>query len=120
MQESGGGAQEAEAAASPAAVRHHRRFPLTDVTLDGKSVGAATVDVWQDAAGASFWSARILMTPVDGMSSGALVGWTRDGRGLQGRVSLGAQAAGARSRGQVLVEWHGVGPLLESETVRQR
>ena len=114
MHDDGGVTREIESLAH-AVVRHHRRFALTDVTIDGGGVGGATVDAWQDETGAACWSARILMPLAHGQSSGNLVGVTRDGRIVRGRVSLGAQASGPRSR-SVLAEWHGVGPLVEGST----
>jgi hypothetical protein len=104
----------------PPLVRNHRRFALSDVTFDGQSVGGATIDVWQNAAGADCWSARVLMTLDEGHSAGALSGRTRDGRIVRGRVSLGGSGAGPRTRGAVLVEWHGVSPLRAVDAAAER
>ena len=95
----------------PQVVRNHRRFALSEVTFDGDSVGGATIDTWQNATGAACWSARVLMPLADGQTAGALTGRTRDGRFVRGRVSLGGSGAGPRTRGAVLVEWHGVSSL---------
>lgn len=95
----------------PPTIRNHRRFALSEVTFDGASVGGATIDAWQNAAGAACWSARVLMILSEGQTAGALSGRTRDGRVVRGLVSLGGSGAGPRTRGAVLVEWHGVSPL---------
>lgn len=92
-------------------IRNHRRFALVDVTFDGDPVGGATIDEWQNAAGADCWSARVLMVPADGLAGGALAGRTRDGRLLRGRVARGVTGPAPRPRGASLVEWHGVDVL---------
>ena len=94
-------------------IRNHRRFALSDVTFEGEPVGGATIDAWQNASGASCWSARVLMPPRDMPATGSLQGSTRDGRRLRGRVVLSGPGPGPRPRAAVLVEWHGVGPLLD-------
>lgn len=98
-------------AAIPRVIRNHRRFALTDVTFDGDPVGGATIDAWQNAAGADCWSARVLMVPTDGLAAGALAGRTRDGRLLRGRVARGATGPAPKARGASLVEWHGMNAL---------
>jgi hypothetical protein len=97
--------------AMPRIIRNHRRFALSEVTLDGDPVGGATIDAWQNAAGADFWSARVLMVPTDERAVGALAGRTRDGRVLRGRVERGATGPAPKPRGAALIEWHGVGVL---------
>jgi hypothetical protein len=92
-------------------IRNHRRFALNDVTFDGEPVGGATIDAWQNAAGADCWLARVLMVPSDSRTSGALAGRTRDGRLIGGRVERGATGPSPRARGAALIEWHGVGRL---------
>jgi hypothetical protein len=101
----------AAGAALPRVIRNHRRFALSEVTFDGDPVGGATIDVWQNAAGADCWSARVLMVPTNLRAGGALAGRTRDGRLLRGRVALGETAPAPRSRGAALIEWHGIDPL---------
>jgi hypothetical protein len=98
-------------AAIPRVIRNHRRFALSDVTFDGDPVGGATIDAWQNAAGADCWLARVLMVPTDVPAAGALAGRTRDGRLLSGRVTRGATGPAPRPRGAALIEWHGVGAL---------
>ena len=100
-----------DAGGEPPVIRNHRRFALSEVTFDGETVGGATIDAWQNAAGAACWSARVLMPLADDQRSGTLTGRTRDGRIVSGNVSLGGSGAGPRTRGAVLVEWHGVSPL---------
>jgi len=97
--------------AIPRVIRNHRRFALSEVTFDGEPVGGATIDTWENAAGAVFWAARVLMAPRDVPASGALAGRMRDGRIVGGRVALSGPGPGPRPRGAVLVEWHGVSPL---------
>jgi hypothetical protein len=60
------------------------------------------------------------MTLSEGCSTGALAGRTRDGRTVSGQVSLGGSGAGPTTRGAVLVEWHGVSPLLVVDEVAPR
>ena len=97
-------------AAAPA-IRHHRRFALTDVTLEGQPVSGATVDVWQDATGGTCWSARVLMTPGVMPEGGVLAGRSRERGTLRGPVALVGPGPALRARRSVLVEWRGVGPL---------
>jgi hypothetical protein len=97
--------------AVPRRIRNHRRFALSEVTFDGDPVGGATIDAWQDAAGADCWLARVLMVPTDVRVVGALAGRTRDGRLLRGRVARGATRPAPRPRGAALIEWHGIGVL---------
>jgi hypothetical protein len=101
----------AAGAAVPRVIRNHQRFALSDVTFDGDPVGGATIDAWQDAAGADCWLARVLMVPTDVRAAGALAGRTRDGRVLRGRVARGATGPAPRPRGAALIEWHGIGAL---------
>jgi hypothetical protein len=95
----------------PRVIRNHHRFALSDVTFDGVPVGGATIDAWQIATGEDRWSARVLMSPKDVPSAGLLAGKTRDGRRLEGRVSLVGPGPAPATRGSVLVEWHGVSEL---------
>ena len=98
-------------AAAPT-IRNHRRFALTEVTLEDQPVGGATVDIWQDATGTSCWSARVLMRAQDMPQDGMLAGKTRDGGVLRGSVALIGPGPGVGgSRGPVLMEWRGVGAL---------
>jgi hypothetical protein len=92
-------------------IRNHRRFALVDVTFDDDPVGGATIDAWQNGAGADCWSARVLMVATNVRTVGALAGRTRDGRLLRGRVARGAARPAPRPRGAALIEWHGVGVL---------
>jgi hypothetical protein len=92
-------------------IRNHRRFALTDVTLDAAPVGGATVDVWHDAAGVSRWLARVLMPLIDTASGAELAGRAGDGRRWRGRVALVGAGPSVRNRGPVLMEWRGVGPI---------
>jgi hypothetical protein len=94
----------------PRVIRNHRRFALSDVTFEGDPVGGATIDAWQNAAGADCWSARVLMVPSD-VRAGALTGRTRDGRFLRGHVTRGETGPAPKSRGAALIEWHGIGEL---------
>jgi hypothetical protein len=95
-------------------VRNHRRFALADVTFDGATVGGATIDLWQNDAGATCWSARLLMVLADGVTEGLLAGSMRDGRRIAGRVSLSGTDAALKARGPMLVEWHGITALAEA------
>jgi hypothetical protein len=95
-------------------VRNHRRFPLVEVTLDGQPVGGATIDVWLNEAGATCWSARLLMVLRDGVTEGLIAGTMRDGRRVGGRASLSGVDPALKARGPVLVEWHGITALAEA------
>ena len=112
----GSEALDPEATPEPAAVRNHRRFSLTEVTFEAQPVGGATVDVWQDATGASQWCARVVMPNKDMPSDGVLAGRMRDGRLVRGQVSLLGPGPALRGRGPVLLEWRGVG-TLQAEAV---
>jgi hypothetical protein len=98
-------------AVAPRVIRNHRRFALSEVTFDGDPVGGATIDAWQNAAGADCWLARVLMEPTDVRAAGALTGRTRDGRILRGRVARGATGPAPKPRGAALIEWHGIDVL---------
>ena len=102
---------EPSGAAGAPTVRNHRRFALTEVTLDKAPVGGATVDVWQDAAGATRWLARVLMPLGDAIARAELAGRGGDGRRWRGSVSLVGPGPSVRNRGPVLMEWLGVGAL---------
>ena len=102
---------------SPPAIRNHRRFALTDVSLDDLPVGGATVDTWQDRGGARYWSARVVMWSRDASAGGDLTGSTRDGRMLRGRVALVGPDPAVRGRGPVLMQWRGVGALQDDEAM---
>jgi hypothetical protein len=102
---------EAHDVAETRLIRNHRRFALSEVTFDGEPVGGATIDVWQNAAGADCWSARLVMAARDLPVSGALAGRTRDGRVLRGSVKLVGPEPAPGSRGSALVEWGGVSAL---------
>lgn len=92
-------------------VRNHRRFPLVNVTFDGATVGGATIDMWLNDAGASCWSARLLMVLGEGVTEGLLAGSMRDGRRIEGRVALSGTDSALKARGPILVEWHGTTAL---------
>ena len=103
-------------AGAPPPIRNHRRFALTDVHFEDQSVGGATVDVWQDAAGRSCWSARVLMRDRDPAPGGVLSGRTRDGGVVRGPVALVGPGPGVGGgRGPVLMEWRGVGALRRDD-----
>jgi hypothetical protein len=93
---------------------------MTDVTFEDQPVGGATVDVWQDAAGAVQWSARVVMPSIEVPALGVLGGRTRDGRVLRGHVSLVGQGPTLKPRGPVLIEWRGVGSLRAVHGPHQR
>jgi hypothetical protein len=95
----------------PRLIRNHIRFALSEVTFDGRPVGGATIDSWQNATGAVCWSARVLMAARDLPLAGALAGRTRDGRLLRGSVRLVGPGPAPGSRGTSLVEWGGVTAL---------
>lgn len=96
------------------AVRNHRRFAITDVTFDGASVGGATIDMWQNDAGASCWSARLVMALESDVTEGVLEGSLKDGRRIGGRVRLSTTDSALKARGPLLVEWHGITALAEA------
>ena len=104
---------------APRIIRNHHRFALSDVTFNGASVGGATIDAWQTGSGEDRWSARVLMSPKEVPAAGLLAGKTRDGRQLEGRVSLVGPGPAPATRGSVLVEWHGVSEL-RAEDVREK
>ncbi len=103
-------------AAEPLAIRNHRRFALTDVRFEDQSVGGATIDVWQNAAGRTCWSARVLMQDRDPAPGGVLSGTARDGGVLRGPVVLVGSGPGVGGgRGPVIIEWRGVGALRRDD-----
>jgi hypothetical protein len=91
--------------------RNHRRFALTDVTFEGATVGGATIDMWQNDAGATCWSARLLMVLGADVTEGHLAGTMKDGRRVGGRVTLSGTDSALKARGPILVEWHGTSAL---------
>ncbi|HET7727037.1 MAG TPA: hypothetical protein VFK54_06900 [Candidatus Limnocylindrales bacterium] len=94
-------------------VRRHRRFALRDVTLEGRAVGGATIDAWEDDAGNERWAARAMVPAAPGPSDGVLAGTTRDGHRLSGQVRVGANQVGAKGARVVLVDLYGNGPLID-------
>ncbi|HYL40467.1 MAG TPA: hypothetical protein VET90_04095 [Candidatus Binatus sp.] len=93
-------------------VKAHRRFALHEVTLGGLPVGGATVDAWYDGGDAQRWSARLLIPVLHPLREGILAGTASGGERLSGQVHLGGTTAGPRRGRDVLVEFHGDGPLL--------
>lgn len=93
----------------------HRRFELLDVQLGGEPIGRCTIDQWQDDAGRTQWSARVLMARLHSTTAGQLVGRTREGRHLAGPAVFGSHQEGPRGAKTMLVELHGTGPLVEIE-----
>lgn len=90
----------------------HTRFALLDVTFAEAPLPSATMDVWTDDQGESQWSARALMPAAQKAESGRLAGRDRHGRLISGNVSVANRQVGpGGSRGQTLVELHGIGPL---------
>jgi hypothetical protein len=92
-------------------IRNHRRFALSEVTLDGQPVGGATIDTWENGAGAQRWSARVLMPAGDGRDTGVLAGRRRDGSVVRGSGALIGPGPALRGRGSVMTEWHGITAL---------
>jgi len=95
-------------------VRRHVRFELLDVTLGDQPIGRATIDSWESADGGDQWSARVLLKAGHGAQDGLLSGATRDGRTLSGEVRIADGQEGPRGARSVLVEMHGIGPLVET------
>jgi hypothetical protein len=92
-------------------VRKHTRFELLEVKLDDAPLGRVTIDAWEDDAGQSQWTGRVLMKTGHDTTTGMLSGSMRDGTRLQGRVRLGDQTQGPGGRQSILVELWGEGPL---------
>ena len=103
----------------PTGNRNHRRFALTEVTFESQPVGGATVDMWYDSTGVSRWSVRAVMPWRDMPADGVISGLTRDGRVLRGPVTFVGQETALKGRGSVLLEWHGVGPLVAVEPAQE-
>ena len=91
--------------------RRHLRFALHDVTLAGVPVGGATVDAWEDAGAAQRWSARLLIPVAHPHRDGLLAGTNLAGHRMSGEVHLGETTTGPRRGRDLLVEFHGDGPL---------
>jgi hypothetical protein len=94
-----------------AVARRHQRFALLDVTFAGASMPSATVDCWEDAAGNSQWSARVVTRTGPALDEGELCGRTADGRSISGHVLVAGRQVGAGGRRETLVEFHGSGDL---------
>lgn len=89
----------------------HRRFALHDVTFGGVGLPGATVDCWDDSAGRSRWSARIVTRVGPPLDEGELTGRMADGRSLSGHAIVADRQVGAGGRRETLVELHGSGDL---------
>jgi hypothetical protein len=89
----------------------HRRFALHDVTFGGVGLPGATVDCWDDSAGLSRWSARIVTRVGPALDEGELTGRMADGRSLSGHAVVANRQVGAGGRRETLVELHGSGDL---------
>ena len=89
----------------------HVRFAIHDVTFGGVGLPGATVDCWDDAAGASHWSARIVTRTCPAFDEGELTGRMADGRCLRGNAIVAERQVGAGSRRETLIELHGSGEL---------
>jgi hypothetical protein len=87
------------------------RFAIHDVTFGGVGLPGATIDCWDDASGASRWSARIVTRACPAIDEGELAGRTADGRTLRGHAILADRQVGAGSRRETLIELHGSGEL---------
>ena len=92
-------------------VQRHRRYQLSDVTVDGQAVGSATIDAWLDDAGVERWCARLLVPSSRHLEGGVLVGTRRDGSRVCGDVTFGGTHPGPGSGRIVLVELHGRGDI---------
>jgi hypothetical protein len=91
--------------------KRHLRFALRDVTFAGASLPGATVDCWEDAAGRTQWSARVVTRTGPILDEGELAGMTADGRALSGHVTVADRQIGAGGRRETLIEFHGSGDL---------
>ncbi len=91
--------------------RRHVRFALLDVTFAGGALPSATIDCWEDAAGHSQWSARVVTRSGPALDEGELTGRTADGRAIRGHVLVAGRQVGAGGRRETLVEFHGSGDL---------
>jgi hypothetical protein len=91
--------------------RRHQRFALLDVTFGGAHLPSATVDCWEDAAGHSHWSARVVARIGPDLDEGELAGHTADGRSMSGYALVAERQVGAGGRRETLVEFHGSGDL---------
>jgi hypothetical protein len=89
----------------------HLRFALHDVTFGGVGLPGATVDCWDDSAGHSRWSARIVTRVGPALDEGELTGRMADGRSLSGYCVVANRQVGAGGRRETLVELHGSGDL---------
>ena len=88
----------------------HQRFALRDVTFAGSEMPGATVDRWEQA-GAARWSVRLVTRHPPSVDVGELVGRTSDGRIVSGQAVVAGREAGGSARREVLVVFHGSGPL---------
>ena len=93
-------------------VKGHRRFALHDVTIGGLPVGGATVDAWHDRGDVQHWLARLLMPRSHPLGAGLLAGTDRGGQRISGPVRVGETMTGVRRGRELLVEFHGDGPLV--------
>ena len=96
---------------NPPGIKAHRRFALRDVTLDARPVSGATVDVWLDGDRAEQWTARLWIPIAHPPTEGVLQGTAGGGEVVSGAVRIGNVAAGLRRGREMLVEFHGDGPL---------
>ena len=91
--------------------KRHLRFALRDVTFAGTSLPGATIDCWEDAAGHTQWSARVVTRTGPMLDEGELAGKTADGRTLTGHALVADRQIGAGGRRETLIEFHGSGDL---------
>ena len=96
---------------SPPGIKAHRRFALQEVTLSGRPMSGATLDVWLDGDRAEQWSARLWIPVAHPPSDGMLEGTGRSGELISGSVRIGDVAAALRRGREMLVEFLGDGPL---------
>jgi hypothetical protein len=92
-------------------VRHHERFALREVTFGGKTFRGATVDQWEDDAGRSQWSVRIVAKFAPLPDEGELIGRTMSGELVGGHVSVEKGLLDRGTSHEALVEFHGSGDL---------
>ena len=88
----------------------HQRFALRVVSFAGLEMPGATVDCWEQA-GAAQWSARLVTRHPPSVDAGELVGRTSDGRTVSGHAVVAGREAGGSARREVMVVFHGSGPL---------
>ncbi len=95
---------------SSVALRHHR-FALHDVTFAGVSLPGATMDCWDDPDGRRQWLARVVTRVCPEVEDGELSGHIADGRTVSGHALIADQQVGPHGRREILVVFHGAGPL---------